>query len=163
MSNCGDREPKREKARSAFSFPRLGGSEELCQLVTDYGGISEVSKDFKIGADLLNRYMVGQLEPPYSLLLAIYWQSSYGFRQGFAESHWTHQYNSFTRKQAEAKVRYLETVVQHAIQLLEHRPEAADLARQMLSQVAAERSSGDPLAGSKPLIRDGARPIEHVL
>ena len=159
MSNRFDREPKRERVLSAFSFPRLAGSDELCQLVTDYGGIAEVSKDFKIGADLLNRYMVGQLEPPYSLLLAIYWQSSYGFRQGFAESHWTHQYNTFTRQQAEAKVRYLETVVQHAIQLLEHRPEAADLARQMLAQVPAERHPGDPLAGNKPLIRDGAQPI----
>jgi len=158
-AGAGCREPARE-SRSRFSLPRLGGAEHLRDLVADYGGLDRVAQDFRIGADLLNRYLVGQIEAPYTLLCALWWHTSYGFRQGFAEAHWTHQYNTFKRKEAEAKVTYLETVVRHAIQLLEHRTDAADLARQMLAQVAAgERFSGDPLAGGGPLIRDGARAI----
>jgi len=153
----GTRGPVRD-SKSSFSLPKLGGAVQLRDLVADYGGIDRVSHDFRIGADLLNRYMVGQLEPPFTLLCCLWWHTSHGFQQGFAEAHWTHQYNTFKRKEAEAKVVYLETVVRHAIQLLEHRVDAADLVRQLLAQVPAERYSGDPLAGGLRLIRDDAQP-----
>jgi hypothetical protein len=126
------KEPERE-SRTHFSLPTLAGHEMLRELVSDYGGIDRTSKDLKIAADLLNRYLSGQLEPPYTLLLALYWQSCYGFKQAFAESHWTHQYNTFRRHEAEAKVAHLERVVGHAVSLLEHRTDAAEMVRQSLS------------------------------
>lgn len=141
------REPVRE-SKSVFSLPtRLGGVEDLRELVSEYGGIDRVAHDFKLGADLLNRYLVGQIEAPFSLYVALWWQTSSGFRQGFAEAHWTHNYNSFIRKQAEAKARYLETVLEHAVQLLEHRADACELARQLLARSSDQRYSRDPLAG----------------
>jgi hypothetical protein len=121
-------EPKRE-SKSRFSLPRLGGAEQLRELVDDYGGLAQVARDLRIGDDLLNRYLCGQLEVPYSLLVALWWQTSYGFRQGFSESSWTHNYNTFLKRQAEARAQQLEVVVQHAVQLLEHRADAQDLLR----------------------------------
>jgi hypothetical protein len=115
-----------------FSMPRIGGSDQLNELVADYGGIDAVSRDFHIAPDLLNRYLVGQLEPPITLMLAVYWQCSHGFRQAFSEAHWTHNYNSFRRREMEAKVEYLERVVKHAVQLLEHRVDAMDLLQEAL-------------------------------
>lgn len=149
-------EPERDGPRQ-LSLPNIGGSEQLSDLVSDYGGIARVAQDFKVEAALLARYTSGQLAPPYSLLVALWWHTSYGFKQAFAEAHWTHQYNSFRRKEAEAKCRHLEVVVENAVRLLEHRADAADLVRQSLAHLTAERYSGDPLAGGRPLIRDGAR------
>ena len=130
------KEPARDSGR-LFSMPRIGGAEQLKELVSDYGGIERVSRDFHIAPDLLNRYLVGQLEPPLTLMLAVYWQSSHGFRQAFSEAHWTHNYNSFKRRELEAKVEYLERVVKHAVQLLEHRVDAMDLLREALDLAAS--------------------------
>lgn len=137
------REPARD-GPAQLSLPKLGGAEQLRQLVADYGGIDRVSHDFRLGSDLLNRYMVGQLEAPFSLLCALWWQTASGFRQAFAESHWSHQYNSFRRREAEAKVAHLEQVVAHAVRLLEHRADASDLVRQSLAHFPAKRLLGDP-------------------
>lgn len=151
-------EPKRLQ-KSRFSMPKLSPGD-LADLVADYGGLAAVCRDFRIGDDLLNRYLVGQMVPPYTLLCAIYWHTADGFRQGFAEAHWTHQYNTFLRHRAEAKVQMLEQVLQHAVLLLEQRADAVELIRESLRQLApsAERYAGDPpKVGGSPSIRDGAR------
>lgn len=118
--------------RSAFSFPTLGGQDHCRNLVADFGGIDLVCKKFKVGQDLLNRYLSGQLEPPYTFMLALYWQSRYGFDQAFSESHWTHNYNCFKLAEAKEKVNHLERVLEHAVKLLEHRTEASALLREAI-------------------------------
>lgn len=127
--------PSRD-TRFAFSFPRIGGARDLRHLVEDFGGIDRVSKDFKISVDLLNRYISDQLEPPYTLLLALYWQSRIGFEQAFADSHWSHQYNSFRLAESQEKVKSLERVLEHAVRLLEHRSDAASLLREAIDSSA---------------------------
>ena len=115
--------------RSAFSFPKLGGARDCRNLVEDYGGIDQVCKAFKVTPDLVNRYLSGQIEPPYTFLLALYWQSRYGFDQAFSESHWSHQYNCFRLAESQERVKSLEKVLEHAVRLLEHRSDAANLLR----------------------------------
>lgn len=128
-------EPVRD-VRSSLSMPKLGGSEQCRTLVSAYGGIHRVAEDFQIDPNLLNRYLTGQIEPPYSFLVALYWHTDYGFKQAFSEAHWTHQYNTFRYHQADEKCKALERVVQHAIALLEHRADAADLLREALQNLA---------------------------
>jgi hypothetical protein len=125
------REPKRDGLQS-FTLPKIGGVEYVRDLVSDYGGIDRVSKELKVAPDLVNRYITGQIEAPYVFLLALWWQSSHGFKQAFSEVHWTHNYNCFKRREAEEKVRSLERVLKHAEALLEHRSDAAALVREML-------------------------------
>jgi hypothetical protein len=139
-----EREPNRD-VRSSFSRPVLGGLDDCRNLVSSYGGIHRVSEDFKISPDLLNRYLSGQIDPPYTFLLALYWQSNYGFQQAFAESHWSHQYNSFRAFQAEEKVKSLERLLDHAVRLLEHRPDAAALLRDSIDAVRSSPSKPVPL------------------
>lgn len=113
--------------KSAFSFPTLGGVRDCRNLVDDFGGIDLVCKAFKVTPDLVNRYLSGQLEPPYTFLLALYWQSRYGFDQAFSESHWSHQYNCFRLAESQERVKSLERVLEHAVRLLEHRSDAMQL------------------------------------
>lgn len=120
------------ETRAAFSFPNLGGARDCRNLVEDFGGIDRVCKQFKVAPDLLNRYLSGQLEPPYTFLLALYWQSRYGFDQAFAESHWSHQYNCFRLSESQEKVKSLERVLEHAVRLLEHRSDASGLLREAI-------------------------------
>lgn len=138
-----EREPKRV-SRTGLSRPKLGGAEQCRELVSALGGIHLVSTDFKIDPDLLNRYMTGQIEVPYTVLLAFYWQSDWGFKHAFEEAHWTHNYNSFRRAQAEEKVKSLERVVGLAVALLEHRPDAADLMREVMAEVKKVELSRAP-------------------
>lgn len=84
-----------------LSLPRISGSTQLEHLVHAYGGAEKTAKDLRIHKGLLSRYLNGSQEPPYTLLLAIYFAGPYGFSQAFSESHWTHQYNYRKRVIAE--------------------------------------------------------------
>ena len=95
-----------------------------------------MSKDFKVSVDLVNSYITGQLEPPYTFLLALYWQSTYGFSQAFAESHWSHQYNCFRLAESQEKVKSLQRTLEHAVRLLEHRADASSLLREAIDSSA---------------------------
>lgn len=144
--NAAERTPR--DTRGAFSFPTLGGVRDCRNLVEDFGGIDLVCKSFKVTPDLVNRYLSGQLEPPYTFLLALYWQSRYGFDQAFAESHWTHQYNCFRLAESQEKVKQLERVLQHAVRLLEHRVDAACLLEEAIFQAKlppAKTAPGVPI------------------
>lgn len=94
--------------RTMLSRPRISGSAQLRELVDGYGGVDRVCKDFRVAKSLLARYLSGSLEPPYTFMLAIYWQGPYGFSQAFSESHWTHQYNFSKRRVAEERCQKLE-------------------------------------------------------
>lgn len=137
------REPKRD-SQSAFSLPKLGGVEHCKELVSDYGGVHRVADDLKVAPELVTRYITGQIDPPYVFLVALWWQTNHGFRQAFAESHWTHQYNSFRKAEAEEKVRSLERLLAHAVSLLEHRTDAATLLKQAIevNREALEKNRG---------------------
>nr|CDL66352.1 unnamed protein product [uncultured bacterium] len=137
-------EPRvQHESRSAFSMPKLGGAAHCRELVSDYGGIHRVSEDFQVTPGLVSQYVSGQLEAPFTFLLALYWQTSHGFRQAFSESHWTHQYNSFKVAEATENVLKLERVLAHAVRLLECRPDAVSVLREAI-EVAKLPSSGHP-------------------
>lgn len=130
--------------RSAFSFPKLGGARDCKNLVADFGGIDQVCKCFRVEPALLNRYITGQIEPPYTFLLALYWQSRYGFEQAFSEAHWTHNYNSFKLAESQEKVKQLELVLEHAVRLLEWRSDAVDVLRDAVAQASLPSSRVPP-------------------
>ena len=140
--SAAERTPR--DTRAAFAFPNLGGLRDCRNLVQDFGGIDRVCKEFKVSADLVNRYLSGQLEPPYTFLLALYWQSRYGFDQAFAESHWTHQYNCFKLAESQERVKQLERVLQHAIRLLEWRQDAVEVLRDAIDQASLPPSKNPP-------------------
>lgn len=129
--------------RSAFSFPKLGGSRDCKNLVDDFGGIDLVCKLFKVSPELVNRYLAGQIEPPYTFMLALYWQSRYGFDQAFSESHWSHNYNSFKLAESQERVKQLERVLEHAVRLLEWRSDAVEVLRDAI-EVSRLSSSKTP-------------------
>lgn len=87
-----------------FSFPTLAGVDQFRELVHVFGGAELVCKQLRIAPELLAAYMSGELEPPYSLMLAVYWHSPFGFSQAFSESHWTHAHNFRLRMNAEDQV-----------------------------------------------------------
>lgn len=119
-------------APRALTFPVLAGAQQFRHLVSALGGVSFVSKKFKMNDELVNSYMTGEIDPPYTVLLALYWHSYHGFSQAFSEAHWTHDYNSFRRRQAEEKIVHLERVIEHAVALLERRDGASEAIRSLL-------------------------------
>jgi hypothetical protein len=98
------RKPAAAPVVHRFTRPVLSGHHQFAELVHSYGGRDLVARDLHMSPDLVDAYTVGKLEPPYAVLLAVYWQSAYGFAQGFSESHWAHQFNTVKRREAEAKV-----------------------------------------------------------
>lgn len=120
--------PKKEKRPPQpirLSFPSLGGSPCLDDLVRKYGGVQLVAKHFHLTESLLRKWISGELEPPLTVLLAIYWQSPIGMEHAFSESHWTNQYNCFKARDAEAKVATMTSCVQTIIEQLQRtHPEA---------------------------------------
>lgn len=102
----GPRKPKvhKEPRQTMFTMPVLGGAErELADLVRAYGGRQRVCNDFHIATELLDAYLRYEINPPYTLLLAIYWQSPLGFHHGFCESEPTHLHNFGMRRLAEER------------------------------------------------------------
>lgn len=104
-------EPKIPR-RAAFSMPTLSGHEQLQDLVRAYGGSQRVINDFRIAPELLRAYLAGVMEPPFTLLLAVYWQSPYGFEQAFSETHWANQANYQRAQVAEAKLQQYSTLLE---------------------------------------------------
>lgn len=82
-------EPRLDRTR--FSMPTLRGHDQLRQLVDAYGGREMVCRDLLLSPELLDAYLAGEMEPPRTLLLALWWQGPDGFNQAFSETHWTHQ------------------------------------------------------------------------
>lgn len=107
-----DRDKNEWKTRAMFTLPtHLGGSACLDDLVRIYGGQDRVCRDLKISRELLNLYLRGQQEPPFTLLLALYWQTPDGFGQAFSETHMTHMHNFQMRRTAESRARLLNELI----------------------------------------------------
>ena len=85
---------------------------------------------------LVRSYLIGEIDPPYTVLLALYWHSHYGFSQAFSMRTGLMTTTRFLRHRAEEKVLYLERVVEHAVSLLERREGAAEAIRSLLSAQA---------------------------
>lgn len=93
--------------RTMFSLPRIGGKEAWAHLVRTYGGVDRVAADLKMTIDLVNLYQTAQ-DPPYAVLIALWWQGPHGFDQAFSETHWTHMLNFAAKRNAEERVQLLE-------------------------------------------------------
>jgi len=118
--------PKREH-RSLMSMPVLAGAAQLRELVHVYGGFARTSRDFRIAESTLAGYLSGKHEPPYTLLLALYWQGPYGFEQAFSESHYTHQENWSKRRAAEERVAKFEGYFESLREMLMARDDSIEL------------------------------------
>lgn len=101
-----------------LSLPKLGGSNQLRELVHAYGGAARMVEDLKVSRELLDRWCADDGNPPYHFLIAAYFIGPYGMSHAFAESHWTHQYNSFLKNQALDRVKVLEHVVSACAQVI---------------------------------------------
>lgn len=101
-----------EIGRARFSMPTLRGHEQLRQLVDAYGGVDLVCADLLIAPELLARYLAGEMEPPRTLLLALWWQGPDGFHQAFGETHWTHQAMIARARLAEARLEQHQLLLQ---------------------------------------------------
>lgn len=105
--------------RTMFTLPsHLGGPESLDDLVRIYGGHDRVCRDLKISQELLHRYLRGEPDPPFTLLLALYWQTPDGFNQAFSETHMTHMFNFAMRRQAESRARLLNELILKTVDLI---------------------------------------------
>lgn len=119
-------------APKALPLPKLEGSQQFRHLVHALGGVTYVSKQFRMAQELVSSYLTGEIEPPYTVLCALYWHSHYGFSEAFSAAHWTHDFNSFRRTQAEEKSAYLERCLEQAIALLERRPGAVEALKKLV-------------------------------
>lgn len=98
-----------------FTMPRgLGGHEILRDLVDYYGGAERVSRDFRIGPKLLEKWLTGEVEPPRVAYLALWWQGPMGFSQAYREVHWAHEFMCFLRREARDRVELLERLIVQA-------------------------------------------------
>jgi len=135
--------PKKQRVtRTMFNMPILGGPErELGDLVNAYGGRQRVCTDFHITSELLDAYLRYELHPPYTLLLAIYWQGPYGFNQAFAEVDMTHLHNFQMRRIAEERSARLIGFVNGVINELGQDHELSVL----LASARSRALAGEPL------------------
>lgn len=114
-----DRKKHELEQRTMFTLPsHLGGPESLDDLVRIYGGHDRVCRDLKISQELLHRYLRGEPDPPFTLLLALYWQTPDGFNQAFSETHQTHMFNFAMRRQAESRARLLNELILKTVDLI---------------------------------------------
>lgn len=126
------REPQRP-LQTMFTLPRIDGAELFDELVMAYGGPERVARDLKLSPDLVARWRRADPEPPYTMLLALWWQSPHGFNQAFSECHWTHLHNFNLRRQAEERNTLLEQTLQRVADVLGWDHPALNLAAPMLA------------------------------
>lgn len=84
------------------------------RLVDVMGGLDRAEVVLRVAPDLLRRWYSGELEPPYSVLLACWWHGPDGFAQAFESSHWTHMLMCFLRNEARGRVELLERLIREA-------------------------------------------------
>lgn len=114
-----DRDKNEWKTRAMFTVPtHLGGPASLDHLVHIYGGKDRVCRDMKISRELLDVYLSGQQDPPFTVLLALYWQTADGFAQAFSETHMTHMHNFQMRRTAESRARLLNELIIKTAELI---------------------------------------------
>ncbi|MBS3995019.1 MAG: hypothetical protein KGZ33_04440 [Alkaliphilus sp.] len=149
------RTPKKIEApkRTMFNFPSFGAEREIGDLVRAYGGRMRVCTDFHIAPDLLDAYLTHQLQPPYTLLLALYWQGPYGFHQAFCEVDATHLHNFAMRRLAEERSAKLIGMVERIVLKLGEDHKVSVL----LTTAKARALSGAPLWQGRKDLEDASR------
>lgn len=88
--------------------------EEFNNLVSDFGGAGEVAKTLRIAPELVANWSSGRTDPPYAVLLCLFWLGPTGFQEAFNQAHWTHSFNSFLKNEARARVEALERYIEAA-------------------------------------------------
>lgn len=81
------------------------------EMVAQIGGPQRASKVLRVSLDLLEAWTSERIETPWTVKLAMFWQSEHGFAAAFSSSHWTHEYNSFLKNEARARVELLERYI----------------------------------------------------
>lgn len=81
------------------------------RLVDEIGGVHRAEVVLRASSEVVARWYSGELEPPFPVLLACWWHGPRGFDEAFRLSHWTHEYNSFLKNEARARVELLEAVI----------------------------------------------------
>ena len=133
----GHKKPERPQ-QTMLSLPTGLGPEALDHLVALYGGMERACKDLRISRALMQRYLAGTTEPPFTLLLAIYWQGPVGFGQAFEESHWTHQHNAHLKRQAEERLTRVLTALDGLVAQIGETHEASGLIATKVAQALSD-------------------------
>lgn len=88
--------------------------EQFNALVLEFGGENEVAKTLRIAPELLQNWATGRTDPPYAVLLCLFWLGPSGFQEAFDQAHWTHSFNSFLKNEARDRVQLLERWITEA-------------------------------------------------
>lgn len=107
--------PRSEPGQTRLYVPRLS-SAKVGDMIQNFGGRDYTAKALRVAPELIDRWISEELETPQSVLLCLFWLSPQGFKEAFNQSHWTHQYNSFLKNEARARVELLENfIVAHGL------------------------------------------------
>lgn len=109
----GVKGPAKDPVAVRFYLHQVG-REEFNNLVCDFGGTEEVAKTLRIAPELVANWSSGRTDPPYAVLLCLFWLGPAGFQEAFNQAHWTHSFNSFLKNEARARVEALERYVDAA-------------------------------------------------
>ena len=153
------KEPKRPQ-QTMLSEPALH-PDLLPDLVHAFGSKERLCKELRVSPALLELYLDGTTEPPFTFLLAVYWQCPIGFGQAFSESHWTHQYNSYKRREAEER---LDRVLGVLDVLVGRLGETHEVSAVIATEVAAALSNPNigGMGGVPPMLSASVEPEERL-
>lgn len=105
--------PPKQLSTGLLPVPRVGGVP-VKTLVEAIGGPKAAAACLRISDELMAKWITEELEAPFSAKVALFWQSRFGMEAAFSESHWSHQYNTFLKNEARARVAVLEEAIKAA-------------------------------------------------
>lgn len=103
----GVKGPPKDPVAVRFNLHQID-REEFNNLVADFGGASMVAKTLRISPELIADWTTKRTDPPYAVMLCLFWLGPHGFQEAFDQAHWTHSFNSFLKNEARARVAALE-------------------------------------------------------
>lgn len=86
--------------------PRLGGAAQL-RLFVDELGFDRACRAIDVHPATMRRWLREAAPVPMAPLAALYWLTSWGFSDAFAEAHWTHQLLLGRVRELEARLAYV--------------------------------------------------------
>ena len=86
-----------------LKMPRLAGAAQL-RLFVEEIGFERACKVVQTHPTTMRRWLREASPVPQAVLQALYWLTSYGFSDAFAEAHWTHQELLHRLRQARAEL-----------------------------------------------------------
>jgi len=93
----------KDPPRWRFSIPHID-KRHFRHLVDQYGGRDMAARSLKMSLELMDRYYAGASDPPFVVLLALWFTGPAGFDQAFSETHYSHQQNFLEKKEAQREV-----------------------------------------------------------